>query len=361
MDDYLSRKIKILSLFAIGMVVYVHAYNLGNRYLLPWTPIAEPLGAFSFIEYFVSNGLTRFAVPLFFAVSGYLFFRTLTPDPVGFAEKFVKRLRSLGIPFVFWSAWGLAWAWGLQQSDATRPAVDSWDIRSGPATIAWFVYRLFAVPVPFQLWFLRDLMLYVLLSPLIYGSLRYLSFVALAPPFIAWFFHFDVKIMEAEGILFFMLGGWLAIREVTPPRNIPRTLPVALLTVWIGLLIAKTLFSYEGNPYATPGYLVPLHKIAILCGFFGIWWGYDLIGERVNSLKTLMALTPLTFFVYAAHEPLLNFLSNYALFQIGMTPETQLTVFLAAPLATIALCLLSGAALRFIAPPVFGIITGGRG
>ena len=364
MDDYLSKKIKILSLFAIVMVIYVHAYNLGDRYLLPWSPLAEPLGVNSFVQYFVSNGLTRFAVPLFFTISGFLFFRNLTPDPAGFAEKFGKRLRTLMIPYVLWSAGGLAWAWGLQQSEILRPAVDSWDIRAQPATFDWLLYRLVANPVPFQLWFLRDLILYAALSPLIYLALRYLSFAALLPLFIVWFLHGNLVIMEAEGILFFTLGAWLTIQDIAPPRKsagaLSSALTIALIMLWMILLVVKTRCAYADNLYATPAYLIPLHKLAILCGFFSVWFGYDLLGERLNASKFLMSLAPFTFFIYAAHEPLLNCLSNYALFQAGVTPETQLTIFLLTPVATLTVCLFSAAALRQFARPIFSLLTGGR-
>ena len=366
MDEYLSRKIKVLSLISIVAVVYIHAYNLADRYLLPWSPILDPPGINSFTQYFVANGLTRFAVPLFFAISGFLYFRNLTPDPTGFAEKFIKRLGTIGVPYLLWSAWGLALTTALLQIPAIRPAIDYWEIRDAPATMQWFLYRLFINPVPFQLWFLRDLLIYVFLAPLMYFALRYLSFFALLPPllvwfFQVWFFHFDMKVLEAEGLLFFMIGAWLSIKEIAPPRNGRVWLPLTLLVLWLFLLFVKTLFAYQGNSYATPAVLIPLHKIAILCGFFAVWLGYDIFGERANASPALMTLAPLTFFLYAAHEPTLNLLSNAALYALGATPTTQLTVFLVIPAVTIVLCLLIGATLRQLVPLVFFVLTGGRG
>src|SRR5689334_20787058 len=123
MDEYLSRKIRTLSLLAIVFVVYIHAYNFPERYLYPDTVIAGPPGIARFIEYFVSNGLGRFAVPLFFGISGYLFFRDIRGDPRIFFFKFVKRLRTLAIPYLLWSGLWLAAVCRLQQIPGLRSAV----------------------------------------------------------------------------------------------------------------------------------------------------------------------------------------------------------------------------------------------
>lgn len=371
MDKYLSAKLRVLSLISIVAVVYIHACTLKFQWsLLPWTPISEPLGANSFIQYFISNGLTRFAVPLFFAISGYLYFRNLTPTPMGFADKFVKRLRTIGVPYLLWSALGLALTAVLLNLPAMAPALGHWEgrglpgfqvISEIPPTLGARLFRLFIKPVPYQLWFMRDLLLYILLSPLIYIALRRLSWGALLPAFILWFLNRNLRIMEAEGILFFMCGAYLSIHNIVPTRNRTQWLPLVLGVGWIGILLLKTGFAYQGGPFCTHTILIALHKTAILLGLFTIWLGYDLVGEQANANEFLITAAPLTFFIYAAHEPLLNLLSNYALYLLHISPTTQLTVFLMGPVVAIGLCLLFGAGLRRFTPPAFALLTGGRG
>jgi hypothetical protein len=47
--------------------------------------------------------------------------------------------------------------------------------------------------------------------------------------------------------------------------------------------------------------------------------------------------------------------------QSGAAPRTLLTVYALAPPATIAVCVAGGAFLRRIIPPVYYLLTGGRG
>lgn len=54
-------------------MVFCHAYNFFDRFLQPTTILAEQNFPGAMLQFFISNGLVRFAVPLFFAFSGYLF------------------------------------------------------------------------------------------------------------------------------------------------------------------------------------------------------------------------------------------------------------------------------------------------
>jgi surface polysaccharide O-acyltransferase-like enzyme len=360
MDEYLSRKIRVLSLLAIVFVVYIHAYNFPEHYLFPDTVMSGPPGIPSFIEYFVSNGLGRFAVPLFFAISGYLFFHDFRADPRVFLGKFAKRLRTLAIPYLLWSALWLAAVWKLQQISALHPAVDSYDLFPADVTRSFLLYRLLLAPVPFQLWFIRDLMLYAALSPLIYLVASRLGFTVLIPLGLLWLLNVRFVVMDNEGVLFFVLGAVLALRGIDlRPRAELCWLPLLLLPCWVALLAVKTGAAYVGGPL-----LFPLHKISTLCGLFGIWFGYDLVGERLNRCALLSWLTPFTFFIFAGHEPLLNWITNFTLTRMGDGGNglrTLLVVYALAPLATIAVCIVTGALLRQFTPAVFSLLTGGRG
>ena len=65
MNNYLKNKITTISFLLMIMVVNIHSYNL--------LPII-PKGYNTFIQDLFSQGFSRIAVPLFFIISGYLFF-----------------------------------------------------------------------------------------------------------------------------------------------------------------------------------------------------------------------------------------------------------------------------------------------
>ena len=71
MDKYISNKIKNVSLFMTFFVVLLHSNNLEAA--------KDVVSANSIIQNFIGQGIVRIAVPVFFLISGYLFFYNFTP------------------------------------------------------------------------------------------------------------------------------------------------------------------------------------------------------------------------------------------------------------------------------------------
>lgn len=71
MDKYISNKIKNVSLFMTFFVVLLHSNNLESA--------KDVISANSIIQNFIGQGIVRIAVPVFFLISGYLFFYNFTP------------------------------------------------------------------------------------------------------------------------------------------------------------------------------------------------------------------------------------------------------------------------------------------
>src|SRR5690242_5496540 len=105
-DDYLSNKLKALSLGAVILVVFLHSHNEEIKF-----SSGELLGtqgyAVLFIENFLSKGIARIAVPLFFTISGLLFYKHFEFTASGVLTKLKGRFKNLFIPYLFWSVFGL--------------------------------------------------------------------------------------------------------------------------------------------------------------------------------------------------------------------------------------------------------------
>lgn len=87
MTEYISTKIKVLSALLILMVLYIHMY---------YTEAAENLLV---LQKIVGGGLCSVAVPLFYLISGYLFFIKVPKGLTSIFEKLKKRCRTLLIPY----------------------------------------------------------------------------------------------------------------------------------------------------------------------------------------------------------------------------------------------------------------------
>ncbi|QIX61271.1 acyltransferase [Hymenobacter sp. BT18] len=364
LDPFLSQKLRFWSLVAMVLLVYVHGYNLHSRYLQPWTPVDEALSPGTFVQYFLANGLLRFRIPILFAISGYLFAHHDASAPHGVRVK--RRLRTLLLPYLLWSAIGLGFTWALEQYPPTRQLVVEAALSifgpQNPLVSGYspgeLLLRWLLLPVPFQLWFLRSLLVYNLAYPWIRKAVARGPWVYFSIAGLLWFTEFGIPpLFEGTGLVFFALGVWLRKTEfnvLTPPRWFRLGLFAA---VWVLLLAVKTwlAFYFEHPPFLL---MLFLHKTAEALGVLVMWFGADGLVRAAMRRSWFGWLTGFSFMIYVLHVPLVNYATEAAL---RAWPGQNLLVFLLLPLAIVALAVLLGAALRRLVPGVYGVLTGGRG
>ena len=127
------------------------------------------------VHYLFAQILARVAVPLFFMFSGFLFF--YKSEKLHFSDykgKLTKRIRTLLIPYLFWNftiilyyllgrmlGLGSEYGSGFGFIDWLKPFWNNYPVETNGEGIASY-----PICVPF--WYIRDLMVTVLLSPIIY-------------------------------------------------------------------------------------------------------------------------------------------------------------------------------------------------
>ncbi len=150
-------------------------------------------------------GVTEFCfVQLFFVLSGYLFFLNIPEKPsvIYFATKLKKRVFSLLIPYLianilFWICYWVAGKFA--------PSLISGffgDKLRDPLFVFW------TGPVNLSLWFIRELIICCLLSPIIWLLIHYTRFVGVLALGVLFAFH-----IGPAPVFFFTLGAWPAIRH----------------------------------------------------------------------------------------------------------------------------------------------------
>ena len=369
LDPFLSQKIRFWSLVAMVLLIYVHAYNLHPRYLQPFTPVQEPLGPGTWLQYLLANGLLRFRIPILFAISGYLFARRDGAEPHG--QRVRRRLRTLGLPYLLWSGLWLLALWALEQFPLTKQAVIDAEISpfwprqllsqlSGGELLA----RWLVEPAPFQLWFLRNLLVYNLAYPWLKNVLLRRPTAYFWVAGLLWFFMVPLPLIEGEGLLFFGLGAWLALRDkdvCTPPRWL-RLRPLAAL--WLGVCLLKTWLAFQvGPPFSMPlaVAMLALHKIGEISGMLVAWFGLDGLVRWCMALAGFRWLTGFSFMIYVLHVPTVNYATELALRYGQAVPHVHLLTYLLFPLLVVAASAGLGALLRGALPRAYAVLTGGRG
>ena len=363
LSDFTSQKFRFFAFLAMVLLVYVHGYNLHERYLQPWSLVDEPLTFTTFTEYLFSNGLFRFRIPILFIISGYLF---ALHDAQPYGDRIRKRLRTLLLPYLLWSALGLTFTYLLEQWPAMVAVVREARLQPfGAVPLAelgpgqWLV-SLVVVPTPFQLWFLRCLFIYNLAYPWLRSAVLHAPRATLGVFLLLWLATFGAWIIEGEGLLFFTLGVWLC-KTGTNIEARPAWLrlgPTAL--VWVALAALKTWMAFQHDPrLALP--MALLHKAVVAGGMVVMWFGIDGAVRWAMARRWFVWLSGFSFMIFALHVPLINYAMIWLFPVVADVPHHRLLLYVLLPTTVTAFCVIVGATLRRLLPGVYGVLTGGRG
>jgi surface polysaccharide O-acyltransferase-like enzyme len=352
MNPYLSLKIKYLSFVLMILVVILHAYNF-NQY----DNRESFLGFSEFVQTLLGSGIAAVAVPLFFLISGYLFFLNFDATPKTYGKKIVRRFHTLVIPYLIVSLWGLFVFFALQSLPYSNGYFNSGLVKD--FSFNQLISTIFLDPMPYQLWFIRDLFVMTLLSPVIYYGIRFLKLTFVLITFIPWVFNVDVIILSSISLPFFVTGSYLALKLPEWVIFKHQSKRRYLTYVWLMLIILRSTIQV----YNLTDIIVIdiLHKVTILVGIVACWQLYDSVfGQMDLNKRKGNYLFDFTFFLFLFHEPILTIIKKILKSILGKTEVSSLVVYLATPVITIVLVIMIGVLLKKYMPKVFAVITGNR-
>ena len=355
-DHESSTRLRLLNFPLIIGVVYIHAFNTTISFAGRTLGTDQLNYPTDFIRILISQGIARISVPLFFLVSGYLFVAGCHWSLATYGKKLASRARTLLVPFLFWSILGVVIRFIGQSVPILKPYFDG--DGSPVAEYSFFhlvdaVVGLTRVPESYHLWFIRDLMLLMILSPLLIAILRYLARPFLLTMFLVWITaKWPISTPDGVGVLFFSAGCYLAMKG----RSL---FALDKYGVWFSLVYLMFLFA-DVVWYDKPFNLC-LHRCGIVAGIVTVLFATRMVlsHERMKSL--LLWLSGASFFVYAAHEPLLGIMRTLSLqFLPIQWPYAILLIYLLLPLTVIAFLVAVHGVLTVHAPKILSYITGGR-
>lgn len=356
MDKYLSDKLRAISFTLMVMVVFLHSYNLEIKFTSGTKFINQ--GYNSFMQELISQGVTRIAVPLFFTISGYLFFLSIKDGSLlEFLSRYRKRSKTLVLPYLIWSIYGVLFYLILQSIPFSKPFFTK-ELISG-YSVTQFLSTIFINPIPYQLWFIRDLIVLILLSPILYWLIKYLKYYLILFFLFAWIYNISYKIFSNESILFFAIGALFSIKKINIQNYKINNRYLLFLIIWITLIFAKTILFYIN--FENEWLIRILLKSSILIGIISIWLFYDHIFKNSDISKTkYYPFFQYTFFLYAFHEPVLTIFKKAFYYIFSKSELSSLIVYISAPMITIFVSILIGYYLKRFMPKYYCLITGGR-
>ncbi|MBP5235793.1 MAG: acyltransferase [Bacteroidales bacterium] len=290
MNERLSVIIRIMRFPLIILVLFIH----GMPQSAPFTG-GEPLGwqLYHYISELISHNIGAVAVPMFFMISGYLFFAGCADRNLKFSDfitKWKKRVRTLLVPYIIWNVLYIV-AILAKKVIFTRLGLENDD--KDQLLARGFGYLFWTGPLDFPLWYVRSLMVMSLLAPVYYWLIRkalplfivFLGVMCLLP----W----DIECPDASSLIFFGTGACLSLKDVDVLSFCRKfRIPSFILSV---ILLAVTLFSenYE--------YRYIFLRISCFIWFIAVFNIFDSVCDKKKMSEILTWLAGASFFVYALH------------------------------------------------------------
>lgn len=336
MTQYLSNKLSVLYTVLIVMVVYIHSsYIEANQY-----DIAR------FLQNLTGGGICRIANCLFFCISGYLFARNIH-SVNDIWPKLLKRARTLLLPYILWNIIFVLWYVVIDSLPGISAFSNTHIIEVyANQSVGETLYSLFIAPAAFQLWFLRDLMVMLLFTPLLWWIARkqwiVVLVLALASTFVyAW-------------LIYFWLGIIIAVKQ-WDIENYRRP----KMAVFISALIYVGYAIY----IAWGGISARVVEVFVnIVGLYLVWSLYDIAARgRYMADKGLWKyLCGYSFFIYCFHEPAFNVIKKLALAVCGTSEPVLIIFYYVNPWLMVLAAVVVAKILQRMTPNIYKILTGGR-
>ncbi len=288
-----SNKIANLGILGAIFVVLIHT----------WSPIV-PKGSFAWWSWQILS-IRDIAVPLFVAISGFLLAGHFNSSG-WWQSEVVKRMRNLILPCLIWSILWLIYSKGIL---VIANLVKHRDVFMNVSLNLTSLEQLFGVypfehPLLATLWYVRALMIFVIVSPILKYLLTRWKWITLIVAFGFWcanrgwgINHGNIKyfiydFLGAGWVLFFLLG--MAIRSEVLNIEVKRKNWLLLLGI-IAIIVTPLLTVTGSCQIKWMSYLlygIGKVKIPLLMLVFWNW---------ISDKKWPRSLTSLSFPIYLIH------------------------------------------------------------
>lgn len=359
-------------------VIFIHSFgvcplDLDALHSNPFTGMS----IYNWIRICFSHVFTHIAVPTFYVISGYLFFcnwggqwsRQL------YNKKLKSRFHTLIIPYFCWNLIAIlvivvskiaAFIFkGKPLSNILTYFQENgwlrmfWDNNIwGGDYLNWLGLSMSSSgPIDLPLWFLRDLIVVIILVPVIFFYLKHTKFyglILLAASYVTQIWP-DIHGLSITAVFFSSVGAYLGINGKNMIVEFRRFRNLSYISAFIFLIITVW---FDGRNTELGSLFHPLYIISGVCAIFNL--AAQLL--KKNKVKVHSFLSQSTFFIYAVHTLLVLRLCSFIVRNIigGSSAFALIISYLTIPVLTVGVCLLLFFLMKKLTPRLLGILTGNR-
>lgn len=333
----------------------------------------KPLWFHLFFSFF-THTLAGLCVPLFFFIAGYYFFNKKDFSRDVYKSNLKKRIHTLLIPYITWNFLAILFIAirFMPGFSSMLPGVEKIQVNltmSGVLHAFYDNYRqegLFIypndtnivtmMPIDGPLWFVRELMIMALLSPLLYRLIRKLKFISIIMLGVLTYIISPIFFPNSistffDAIFYFSWGAYYSISKKIFILEMQKIQHFSWL--YIPAAVIDTITTGQFNNifhYAS----VPIGVVFVI-----ILTSY-LIKKGVIHENSFLSNS--SFFIYAMHTLIIWELGKILFIMIHVPDYsfTMLIYYFFVIISTIFVCLLAYQLLKRYVPAIHNILTGGR-
>jgi len=330
------------------LVVMIH------NHIPPYYP--EPTYSIDkFLHYFLVSvvpKVTSIAVPSFFILSGYLFYRNYN-----ISDTFVKyksRIRSLLIPYIIWNTLGLV----IEMISRIPFFASMGTVDSNPFAVRNILFGIFFHQYTI-LWFVFALIVFVILCPIIYVALKNKILGVLSIGIIIILISTEVLdvtlpnelYFETSSLPYYMIGGYLGIHYKPFYQKMWKHYYMVISTiVFIVLIILQIKFE-------------SLYKLSILVEVLKSLCFWVVCSHFVSGVKS-KEWHKFSFFIFVFHLPVVRCISGFfrllaAKLSLSFIGE-EFILYILVTIVTLYICIWTAFLWNNYAPRTYSIVTGNR-
>ncbi len=373
MERYSDLQFKVFDWLRFPLivgVVFIHCYGKPFDYEALDFSHLSGMDFYNLFRVGISKVLMHICVPIFYLISGYLFFIGLEKwNWNNYLTKLKKRVKRLLIPFFIWNTLcilmalsgirGQGWI-GIQQFFEDNGYYHIfWD------SVKWNIDRtnwigltnISSSPYLIPLWFLRDLMVVCICTPLLYYLFKFtkhLGLILLSLCFITGLF-IPVPGFSSVAFLFFGIGGFCRMNNINPTK-FAYNHRLIIYVITILLFVLCTVF----NGYNTFWGEVVYPFFVIVGSITTIHLATYIVEHDILKMPSL--LTKGSFFVYLLHYIILSIIwTKFPEMYYGEGNPFYLTIrYLFLPIVIITICIIMYYILNKFTPKLGSFLIGDR-
>ena len=323
---------------------------------ISWANFGD-IDAYNLLRLVITEVIARAAVPAFFILSGYLFFFGKTSfSRETWLTALKKRFWTLFVPFVLWNIIAACLAC-IADAPINLNFVSVFLNDGNPSAWTDLLGKMhyFYFPLDKPLWYIRDLIILCIVSPMIFCCIKYVPriFVVILFLLAVTGYNFDFAGINYNSLIFFSIGAYFGIYQINILSFGQRyKLPFLISTIVLGVLFVY-LRSVRGT-------LFWINYPFFICFFFSLLVLIATSLER-SSVRLHPILVKSVFFVFALHH--MPYFMALPLPWLKFFPSSTLVfagAYLLTPIIKILLCLLLYIILDKVSPKINGLLSGNR-